>query len=227
MKYHQLTHHERYLISKLRKQRLCQAEIARILGRHRSTICREVRRNCVSWHNAYKADEAQMKCNARRRQSRRNRRFNYQQWLLVVKRLKQLWSPEQIAGTFRKYGVLSISHETIYQYIWDDKRRGGDLYKYLRGASKQRRKRRNLYESRGRIVGKRMIDVRPKIVDTRRNKGHWEIDTVMGGGDNHCIVTLLERKTGYVLIGQQRGYKRSEYCVAPAGRLMQTAAGYW
>jgi IS30 family transposase len=207
MKYHQLTFHERYLISKLRKQRCSQAEIARMLDRHRSTISREVYRNRVTWHDAYKAGEAQMKCNARRRKSRRNQQFSTRQLLLVIKYLRLDYSPEQIAGTLKRHSLLSISHETIYQFIWADKRCGGDLYKHLRCATKQRRKRSNAYDSRGRLAGKRMIDTRPKIVETRRNKGHWEIDTVMGGGDRHCIVTIVERKTGYVLIGKLKNRK--------------------
>jgi IS30 family transposase len=72
----------------------------------------------------------------------------------------------------------------------------------LRCANKQRRKRYKAYDSRGRLAGKRNIADRPAEVETRRTQGHWEIDTVMGKGSKHCIVTLVERKTGYTLIGQ-------------------------
>ncbi len=128
----------------------------------------------------------------------------------MLKYLRMDYSPEQIAGTLRRWGLLNISHETIYKYLWADKHLGGLHYKHLRGAFKQRRKRSNAYDSRGRQPGKRSIDTRPKIVDSRRNKGHWEIDTVMGGGDNHCIVTLLERKTGFVLIGKLKNRTKEE-----------------
>ena len=128
MKYHQLTFHERYMISKLRKRGYRPAEIARLLGRHITTITREIKRNKVS-NGSYVAQEAQFKANGRRRRSRRNRQFTHYQWLIVVKRLRQHWSPEQIAGTLKLYGVLRISHETIYQYIWEDKACGGTLYK--------------------------------------------------------------------------------------------------
>jgi hypothetical protein len=97
-----------------------------------------------------------------------------------------------------------LSHETIYQYIWRDKANGGSLWRHLRQSSKQRRKRYKSYDSRGRLAEKRHISERPKSVEGRRYKGHWEIDTVHGRGSNHCIVTLLERKTGYVLIGKLR-----------------------
>jgi len=93
-----------------------------------------------------------------------------------------------------------ISHETIYKYIWQDKINGGNLWKYLRQSPKQRRKRYRSYDSRGRMSDKRHISERPKSVESRHTKGHWEIDTVMGHGSNDCIVTLHERKTGFVLI---------------------------
>jgi IS30 family transposase len=94
-----------------------------------------------------------------------------------------------------------ISHETIYQYIWRDKANGGNLWTYLRQSPKRRRKRYRAYDSRGRLADKRHISERPKIVEARRYKGHWEIDTVMGHSTTHCIVTLHERKTGFVQIG--------------------------
>jgi IS30 family transposase len=95
-----------------------------------------------------------------------------------------------------------MSHETVYQYIWRDKAEGGSLWEHLRQSSKQRRKRYKAYDSRGRLANKRHISERPASVETRRYKGHWEIDTVHGRGASDCIVTLLERKTGYVMIGK-------------------------
>ena len=97
-----------------------------------------------------------------------------------------------------------MSHETIYPYIWQDKKNGGNLWTHLRQSSKQRRKRYKAYDSRGRLAQKRHISERPAHIETRKYKGHWEIDTVHGRGSNHCIVTLLERKTGYVLIGKSK-----------------------
>ena len=107
-------------------------------------------------------------------------------------------------GHIRRYKLMGrrMSHETIYQYIWRDKANGGNLWTHLRQSPKLRRKRYKAYDSRGRLANKRHISERPDSVETRRYKGHWEIDIVHGGGSNHCIVTLLERKTGYVLIGK-------------------------
>jgi len=85
----------------------------------------------------------------------------------------------------------------------NDRRCGGTLHEHLRGARKRRfRKRYRSYDSRGRLAGKRHISERPAQVLGRRHIGHWEIDTVIGHGNQHCIGSLVERKTGYTLIGK-------------------------
>lgn len=117
--------------------------------------------------------------------------------------LRKQWSPEQVAGFLRKKQLLQISHETIYRHVWHDRRCGGTLHQHLRGARKHRfRKRYRSYDSRGRLASKRHLSERPLQVLGRRHIGHWEIDTVMGHGNQHCIVSLVERKTGYLLIGK-------------------------
>ena len=202
MKYHQITEQERYTIAALRQEGLCAAAIARRLGRHRSTISREYARNGSRWDNGYRPSRAQEQANGRRSRSRRNQRFDDLEWMLVDSLLQDEWSPEQAAGFLRKNGTVSISHETIYRHVWKDREHGGDLCKHLRCARKKRRKRYARYDSRGRLAGKRHISERPSWIERRSQVGHWEIDTVMGSGDGHCIVTLLERATGYVLIGK-------------------------
>jgi transposase, IS30 family len=211
MSYHQLTSGERYELSALRKQGLSQADIARALNRHPSTICRELRRNKTKnprphvepRQDWYVPSKAHKKARGRRSRSRRNRHFKAHHWDLVIPLLRQLWSPEQISGWLRLHGSLRISHETIYQYIWRDRRHGGDLYRYLRGAQKQRRKRYGRYDSRGRLAGKRSIAERSAGAQNRSRTGHLEGDTVMGSTANrHCILTLVDRKTGYVMIGK-------------------------
>lgn len=202
MKYHQITHGERYRIAALRQEGLCPAAIARRIGRHRSTISREYDRNGSRWDNGYRPSRAQEQANGRRSRSRRNQRFGDLEWDLVEALLRDDLSPEQTSGYLRKMGTVSISHETIYRYIWKDREHGGDLCKHLRCARKKRRKRYGRYDSRGRLAEKRHISERPSWIEFRRRVGHWEIDTVMGGGNEHCIVTLVERATGYVLIGK-------------------------
>lgn len=199
--YCQLTPGERYAISALRKQDLSQAVIARELGRSPSTISRELRRN-VRRDGWYRPDLANNYARWRRSRSRRNRQFRQAQWALVVACLEEQWSPEQVAGRLKLAGLLSISYETIYRYVWEDRRRGGTMYKNFRGARKKRRKRYGCYDSRGRLAGKRPISARPPGAENRSRVGHFEGDTVMGSSDKHCVLTLVDRKTGYTMIGK-------------------------
>jgi len=202
MNYRQITSGERYRISAMRKLGFNQSEIAQELGRHRSSISREVRRNGHPTDGMYRPGLAAGMARRRPSVSRRNSRFSYEDLAPVRRDLRQQWSPEQIAGRLRITGELSISHETIYRYVWANKYAGGDLYKELRYSPKKRRKRHNTQDSRGRLPGKRHISERPQYVEKRRSVGHWEVDTVVGGASKDCVVTLVERMTGYVMIGK-------------------------
>ncbi len=203
-RYRQLTSEERHTLSTLRKQGYHQAAIARALGRHRSTISREVRRNSKDRggriYRPYLADDY---ARWRRSRSRRNQRFGPSDWRTVEACLRQQWSPEQASGWLRRNGQLSISHETIYRYIWKDRWKGGALYLHLRCSAKQRRKRYGKYDSRGRLAGKRPISERPAVAENRSRVGHLEGDTVIGSiRDKHCVLTFVDRRTGYVMIGK-------------------------
>jgi len=200
--YHQITAAERYTVGLLRRRGLHAAAIARVLGRHRSTIGREVRRNGTPRDDCYRPQLADWYARGRRSRSRRNQRFSATAWAQVQTLLREDWSPEQVAGRLRFEGTLAISHETIYRHIWADRRHGGTLYRHLRGARKQRRKRYGRYDGRGRLAGKRPITTRPAVVETRTQLGHWEGDTVLGASQaGPCVLSLVERKTGYVLVG--------------------------
>jgi transposase, IS30 family len=201
MTYHQITPGERYMLSALRKQGLSNAAIAHALGRHRSTIGREICRNTTHPDGYYRAERAQEATNGRRSRSRRNSHFSRADWATIESLLAQWLSPEQISGRLRREAVLEISHESIYTHVWRDKQRDGQLYRLLRQPTK-RRKRYGTYEKRGRLLGKRPISERPASVERRREFGHWEMDTVIGAGDTHCIVTLVERLSGFVLLGK-------------------------
>jgi IS30 family transposase len=202
MTYRQITSEERYMLAALRKQGLNRSQIAHSLGRHRSSISRELRRNCCQPDGHSRPTKAQKRTQGRRSRSRRNLRFTPLDFAQVDELLRRQWSPEQVSGHLRRVGRLSISHETIYRHIWRDKKAGGLLHTHLRGARKQRRKRYRSYDSRGRLAGKRLISERPPEVETRQQAGHWEIDTVMGTGSKDCIVSLVERKSGLLLIGK-------------------------
>ena len=200
MSYHQLTQEERYLIT---AQRICghsAAATARLLGRHRSTVSRELRRNATRHDGDYRAEKAHSYAVARRRRCRRRPRFSVEDMARVSQLLRRRWSAEQVAGVLRNDGTLRISHETIYRRIRWDKKAGGNLWRYTRIMSKFGRKRYRSHDSRGVLPGKRPISERPVEVETRQRIGHWEGDTVMGNDMHHCVLTLVERKTGYAII---------------------------
>lgn len=198
--YTQLSLEERYHITFLTKRRHSPADIARELGRHPSTISRELERNKKAYDNGYRAETAQHYYQGRRRRSRKGVHHTNKQMKLVFSLLKQKLSPEQISNVLRQTGLLSISYETIYKHILLDKKQGGTLYKNLRIMPKIHRKRYNTRDSRGVLHGKRAITTRPAEVEGRQVLGHWEGDTVIGGDRHHCIVTLVERKAGLVII---------------------------
>src|SRR5881628_2987435 len=176
MLYRQITFAERYTLGLLRQRGLNAAAIARMLGRHRSTIAREIQRNRARSDGTYRPQLADWYARGRRSRSR-NQRFTAVEWARIHALLREDWSPEQVAGWLRRHRELAISPETIYRSVWADKRAGGTLYQHLRGARKQRRKRYGRYDSRGRLAGKRPISARPPAVETRRGLGQWEADT--------------------------------------------------
>ena len=168
MTYCQITAAERYTLGLLRRQGLSPAASARVLGRHRSSIGRELQRNGTHHDGSYRPQLADWYARGRRSRSRRNRRFAPADWARVQALVRDDWSPEQIAGRLRREGALRISHETIYRYLWADKAAGGTLYTHLRGARKQRRKRYGSYDSRGQLAGKRPITARPAGAENGR-----------------------------------------------------------
>jgi len=201
MDYHQLSSGERDRISPLKTQGFTPSEIADELGRHRPTIYRELERNGCN-DDRYRISKANSRARGRRSRSRRNKHFGHEDFKVVNKYIRKKWSPVQVASTLQKNLTLSIRHETIYKHIWADKASGGQLYTHLRQSQKKGQKRYNANDSRGILAGKRHISERSKTIEKRKRIGHWEIDTVMGSGDHHCILTLVERKTGFTLIGK-------------------------
>jgi IS30 family transposase len=214
--YHQLTQEERYRIGAERSIGSSMAQIARLLQRSPSTIGRELRRNRTTHDGAYRAEKAQSYATARRRRCRRRAHFSARSMARVAGLLRRWWSPEQISGLLKKTGELSISVETIYRRIRWDKRVGGDLWRSTRIMSKYGRKRYRSHDSRGVLPGKRPIDERPAEVEGRLSTGHWEGDTVMGSDMRHCVLTLVERKTGYAIIKKLK--TRSKRYFVPCNR---------
>ena len=213
--YHQLTQHERYIIASMRKHKNSVPQIAARLGRHRSTIYREVKRNKTTYNGHYGAQKAHSYAVARGRRCRRGPQFKPQELDRVNALLRQWWSPKQISGVFkRRRRGMQISAQTIYRHVRRDKARGGDLWRQLRILSKFGRKRYGRPHSRGVLPGKRHISERPASVARRLRIGHWEGDTVMGSDLRHCILTLVERVTGYVIIKKLSARTKEQACQA-------------
>lgn len=200
MRYHRLSTEERYEIAAMRRQGMRVAAMAEHLGRHRSTLYREVKRNRSAHDGHYRPTHALEKASGRARRSRRNWRYGPWEFAPIEAMIREGFSPEQIVGRQKREGQRVMSHETIYRWIWKDKRCEGSLWRHLRGARKRRRKRYGRYDSRGRLAGKKPIEQRPAVVASRGRIGDWEIDTLHGRG-KACVVTVVERKTGLVRIG--------------------------
>ncbi len=203
LNYQHLSQQERYTITALLKTGLSYASIGREINRDKSTISRELSRNRRPT-GRYDASVAHSYNTARRRRTRRGTHFTKDQWQIVLSLIKSDYSPEQASNIIKAFFGFTISHETIYLYLLYDKKKGGTIYKHLRIVPKRRRKRYNSHDSRGRLAGKRMIQDRPAEIDLRASIGHWEGDTVIGSDRHHCIVTLVERKTGFLIIKKIR-----------------------
>lgn len=201
VKYEQIKQDERYAIAAMRSQSIRIAEIARRLSRHRGTIYRELKRNASVHDGFYRASHAVQKASGRQKRSKRNMRYDKSAFDRVESMIRKDLSPEQVVGRLSLEGEQVMSHETIYKWIWQDKTDGGTLWRHLRGASKQRRKRYAAKDSRGRLAGKKMIGERPSLVERRSRLGDWEIDTVHGT-TKAGVVTIVERRSGLVKIGK-------------------------
>ena len=197
MSYSHLTQDERYQIAILHKAGHDRSEIARIMNRHKSTIGREMQRNRGA--RGYRPKQAHAFSQARMRACENGPRIAAETWMIVEAKLAEAWSPEQIAGYLKVEGQPTVSHETIYQRIYADKRAGGTLHRALR-CQKARRKRYGGRERRGTIPNQVSIERRPAVVAERGRFGDWEGDLVIGAGQKQALVTLNERTSRYSLI---------------------------
>jgi IS30 family transposase len=200
MVYLQLTQGERYVIGRMRASLKSLREIGRCLGQAASTISREVERNRCPHDGWYRSQKAHSRAIARRSRTRKKSQYSEQEWASVEALLERKWSPRQISGRRWLCRVRPISHETIYRRVRRNRRGGGELWRHMRGMSKVGRKKRGSPATRGRLAGKRHISQRPDSVQGRTRIGHFEGDTVMGADGHHCVLTLVERKTRYVVI---------------------------
>lgn len=198
--YQQLTKEQRYQICGLRKAGFNQTEIADEIGVNKSTICRELSRN--RGQRGWRPKQAQELRDKRRQVCNHAKRFAREDWNKIDRLIRQDMSPEQASARLELENELSISHETIYQYIYADKRAGGELWQHLRCQKPRRKRYASGFDRRGTIRNRVSIDERPKIVEQRVRIGDWEGDTVIGKNHKGALVTLAERKSRYVLAGQ-------------------------
>lgn len=182
-----------------------RSQIAREIGVHKSTITREFTRNIVFARHqhsgcwSYKPNYAQSYADARRQAKRHYYKFTEEVKEFVMEKLLDDWSPQQISGYAKRWKLFSISHERIYQFILEDKKKGGELYKHLRHKNIKYRKRFGGTQ-RSSIRNRRMIDERPKIVDEKSRIGDWEIDTIIGKNQKQAILSIVERVSKFTVL---------------------------
>lgn len=204
VRYHQITP-ERYTLATLHKQFPAPsvAEMARLMGGHRSTIAREIARNSSHRHGVYRPYHAHDETNRRRSGSRRNSRFGTADWYLVVRLLREGLSPEQISGRLHLEDRLEISRESIYRFIRRDKHRGGTLFRLLRNP---RNGGSGMLAPRSAAASAESVTspsaLPPSHIARRSATERWTRSSALA--DRHCVVTLAERVTGCVLMGKLR-----------------------
>ena len=177
-----------------------QCDCARILGMHRVSVCKEINRNRDP-DGVYRGGHAHKQALKRRKAAKKmfqkiENDIDLKNYIVV--KTKKYWSPEQIAGRLKKMcgGFTVISHEPIYQFIYNER---PDLIKYLRHHKSHYRKRRGSHARIlfNRATKVRKIDERPAVVEERSRIGDWEDDTVIGKEKKQRVLTFTERKSGF------------------------------
>lgn len=196
-KYKQLTAIQRYQLEAYLKSGMSKEFIACELGINRSSLYRELKRNS-SKTGLYRAVFAEQLSNERKERYGRSGKFTKDKQEIIDDYLtKEQWSPKQIKGYCNDNQIRMVSHERIYQYIREDKSKGGMLYKELRHKLKHRK----------RPVGKHLpiknrisINERPEVINNKERFGDWEVDTIIGKNHKGAIVTIVERTTGFFMM---------------------------
>jgi len=191
-----ITKEQRYAIYLMVKEGFTQSRIAQTIGKDKSTIGRELRRNKDQRSGEYRYTLAHKKATSRKVNKAKYISFTSDIESKVIHYLKEDYSPEQIAGTLKKNGEKTVSHETIYKYIWRDKSKGGTLHEHLRTNGKRYRKRGASKDNRGIIKDRVSIDSRPKFIENRDRFGDLEVDLIIGKNHKQAIVTINDRASG-------------------------------
>ncbi len=201
--YHHLIRDQRSQIYALKSNGLEQQDIAHHLGVHPSTVSRELSRN--QGGRGYRFQQADTLATERRRiASSRPKRMTKDVIKIIEEKIQEKWSPEQISGRLKLETDICISHESIYQHIWADKQQGGILYTHLRQSGKKYNKRSSDKAGRGCIPNRVDISKRPNIVEEKSRLGDWEGDTIIGAKHQGAILSLVDRKSKFTLLGKLR-----------------------
>ena len=197
MAHHHFTRDERVLLAKCKTAGLSNRSCARILGFHPSTIYRELRRGSANTVTGYDVRVARRRTKYLRLQAnQQHRRLNTSEAERITALIRQYYSPDQ-AGQ-----AVGLSHSTVYRWLWSQGKafiRG--MWQFLRHKKLRRKYGTKRREQQRELQKKRWIEERPKTVDDRLFYGHWEGDTVRGNRHSGYLVTLVERKSGYALVG--------------------------
>ena len=194
--YKQFTYEERVKLAQLKRSESSITEIASAMGRSKATIYRELRRNEAP-PREYWPDTAQnMTLQRRKRGHLLDRDLELQEFVLEKLRC-QYWAPEQIAGylTHRQSRLHSISHETIYTWLYQKAQKDQKLWKFLPRHKARRGLRKSKGAGQGRIPERVSIHERPNIGSRRKIFGHWEADLMSFKKNSQHILVLRERKT--------------------------------
>jgi IS30 family transposase len=190
--------------------------IARRINRAPSTVSRELARN-TGKYSPYWYDWSQQYADERKKIARHQKRKSHHPlYQLVVDNLRKGLSPELICGRLKREErsqKMQLSPETIYQWVFDDARQGGDLYQSLVRHHKRRRHQRR--SSRRRLFADRVsIHKRPKIVSDKTRFGHWESDTMEGGKSKGGLATHTEIKSRYLVAARLSDKRSATYMQA-------------
>jgi IS30 family transposase len=206
MAYQRLNYEERILISiRLREQWNYQS-IAEELNRSKGTISREINRGCIieSGLMVYSAAAAHHRASEQAQRFHRKSLLLEQDGMLklVIQKLRKRWSPQKISTWLKHHKNMSVSHETIYQYIYVQAKAElkKELISMLRQHKPKRQKRGQIIEKRGVIPDMISIEQRPAEVADRSVPGHWEGDLIVGKDHQSALGTLVERSTRYLLM---------------------------
>jgi IS30 family transposase len=192
-----LTLEQRYKIQTMLETGHTQKGIAEHIGVDKSTLSREIKRN-GNKDGSYKAKTAQRRTEDRRKDKGAYKLKGKLEKHVRAKMKSGQWSPEQVSQTLPEH-LGRVSHEAIYLFIYKDKKKGGKLHENLRWGRKERRKRLAKKDMRGQIKNAVSIEERPEVVGQKARVGDWEADLVELGKRSGYVLTLVERKTKFLL----------------------------